>query len=283
MKDIIVPKPQTDTLAGQMVSLYETLKGFSSSEDISFDLSQLDFARPFLTLPISAYINTTGSIFTNKNSSIDSYLGAVKFPKGIDSISSFMKNSQVKKSYIPISVLTRDKAADRDRLESLFSAMVCKVMGNISGANNAVYYPISELITNIFEHSKEDKGFIFGQFYPKDDCLEICIVDRGIGLAATYMKEKGIKLSDTDAITEVMRGHSTKPDKERGYGVRTSKRVVCEALGGEFAMISNSGALLSSKGKEILMPLPNFDWQGVIVAYRIPRPDGPIDISPYLE
>lgn len=58
---------------------------------------------------------------------------------------------------------------------------------------------------------------------------------------------------------------------------------MCEALGGEFTLISGSAALLASKDKERLVSLPNFNWQGVIIAYKIPRPKTSIDISPYLE
>ncbi len=35
--------------------------------------------------------------------------------------------------------------------------------------------------------------------------------------------------------------------------------------------------------KERVVSMPDFYWQGVIIAYRIPKPDGSIDISPYLE
>lgn len=146
-----------------------------------------------------------------------------------------------------------------------------------------IYYPIGELVANIFDHSKVDEGFIFGQFYPAMNTLDICIVDRGRGLAKAYQQEKGLSLSDGDVITEVMRGNSTKHDKERGYGIRTSKQVVCKALGGEFVFISGSAALISTKDRERLVALPDFYWDGVVIAYSIPIPEHPVDISPYLE
>ena len=101
-------------------------------------------------------------------------------------------------------------------------------------------------------------------------------------MAAAYKEEMDLNLSDGEAIEEVMRGHSTKSE-ERGYGVRTSKNIVCEALGGEFILISGSAALVSSGGRERLASLPKFHWQGVIIAYRIPRPTQKIDTSPYWE
>ncbi len=92
-----------------------------------------------------------------------------------------------------------------------------------------------------------------------------------------------LDVTDEVAITEVMKGNSTKADKERGYGVRTSKRVVCECLKGEFILISGSAGLFSKNNSEKLVSLPNFNWQGVIVSYRIPKPTDVVDISAYLE
>lgn len=80
-----------------------------------------------------------------------------------------------------------------------------------------------------------------------------------------------------------MIGNSVKPGKERGYGVRTSRNIVCDCLNGNFALLSGSVALVSKKDSNKIVNLNNFYWQGVIVAYRIPKPIKPIDIMPYLE
>lgn len=240
-------------------------------------LSSFDFT-------VKRDINSTKSSYS-ANGSVKSYLDAVKFPKGIDSVLSFQKEVQLKKNYIPISILKKEKNSDRERLESLFSNLILKVIGSVPGTSSAILYPISELVTNIFEHSTQNEGYLFGQFYPKKDYLDICIVDCGRGLAETYKKENGLNLTDSEAILRSMKGNSTKLNKERGYGVRTSKSVVCNAMNGEFIFLSGSAALVSSKKSEKLFNLPGFYWQGVIIAYRIPRPTEPVDIykNGYLE
>ena len=286
MRNVIVPRLKSDSLAHQLVSLYGTFKNASPRESLFFDFSQINWTCPLLMLPIASYINSTKSDFiSGDNSNVKSYLSAISFPKGIDSISEFEQQIQKFKSYIPISVLKKEKYEEREKLQGLFESMIYKILevGEIQGIRNAIFYPVLELAGNIFEHSKTVKGFIFGQYFPKKNYLDICIVDQGRGLASAYLEEKDLKLSDDAALEEVMKGHSTKPDKERGYGVRTSKRVVCEGLGGEFLLLSGSAALISAKSKEKIMSLPNFYWQGVVIAYRIPRPTMPIDISPYLE
>lgn len=117
----------------------------------------------------------------------------------------------------------------------------------------------------------------------KKNFLDLCIADCGRGLARAYKEENGLDFTDQEAIKQVLMGHSTKSDVERGYGVRTSKRVVCEGLGGGFILLSGDSALFSSKNKEKIISLPNFFWQGVIISYRIPQPTKPVDIAPYLE
>jgi hypothetical protein len=165
----------------------------------------------------------------------------------------------------------------------MFSGLVYKLLGSIPGAKNALYYPIAELVTNIFEHSKDTVGFVFGQYYPSKEYLDICIVDTGRGLARAYKDEMNLDFTDGESIEEVLKGHSTKSQVERGYGIRTSKKVVCQGLGGQFVIVSGSAALVSTETSEKLVSLPDFYWQGVIVAYRIPTPKGEIDISRFLE
>jgi len=284
MQKIIVKSPRGNSLASQLVSLYNSFKDLSFNEPRNFDLSNIDWFFPLLVLPLCAHINCFKSQFSkNENNPNHSYLDTVSFPLGVDSVSVFQQQVQAHKTFIPISVLKREKGPDRERLESIFSMIVYKTLGSVPGAQNAVHYPITELVTNIFDHSKQDRGFIFAQFYPKKNYLDICIVDCGRGLSKAYEEEKSLKLSDADSIVEVLKGHSTKPSVERGYGVRTSKRVVCECLGGEFVLLSGAAALVVNERQERMVELPGFFWQGVIVAYRIPKPAGPIDISPYLE
>ena len=280
MKTITIPEPADETIVAQLGSLYETFKDVKFGEKLEFDVCLLKWACPLLILPISAYIKETGSGLKINECKIKPYLDKMSFPNGVNSISAFQRH----KTFIPISVLNKEEEGGREGLVSLFEEKIYKVLGDVSGARGAVWYPMSELITNIFEHSKKEFGFVFGQFYPKKEYLDICIVDCGRGFANTYKQEKELNLSDEQAIIEAMKGNSAKKDKERGYGIWTSKRVVCEALkGGGFILISGSCALVSTERGDRLVPLPNFYWQGAIISYRIPRPTGSIDISKYIE
>ncbi len=143
MEKIIIPKPRNDSLLAQLESLYKTFVNIGPRENLNFDLTLLDWVCPLLILPISAYINNTRSRCEITNSSIKTYLERIGFPKGVGSISLFQQKIQRHKSFIPISVLKKEAGASRERLESLFSEKIHQILGSVSGAQNAVCYPIS--------------------------------------------------------------------------------------------------------------------------------------------
>jgi len=235
-------------------------------------------------LPLSAYINETNSQVKINECKIKYYLEKIVFPKGVSSISEFQRQIQKHKTFIPISLLYKEKKRNRERLASLFEEKIYETLGNVAGARSALWYPISELITNIFEHSKKNSGYLFGQYYPIKKYLDICIVDCGRGIRKSYEEEKGLNLTDEQAIAEAMKGHSVKKEKERGYGLRTSKEVVCKALDGSgFILISGSCALVSTKKGDRLVALSDFYWQGTIVSYRIHKPTRAVDFLKYTE
>lgn len=274
---IEVQPPEDESLRSQLISLYLAFK--DTDGRTLFDLGRINWLFPLLILPIAAYIQDTDSDFTcPSNPDVSSYLETVRFPSGVESISEVQKE----KSYVPIIALRKSRFQEREHLRDCFAEMVYRVLKSTAGAKNAVYYPITELVENIFEHSCEEKGYVFAQHYPRKGFVDLCIVDRGRGIAASYKKEMGLDFSDKEALIESLKGLSVKPEKERGYGIRTSKRVICEGLGGEFVLISGKAALCASR-REILYNLSPFCWKGVIVAYRIPRPDKPVDIYPFLE
>ena len=88
---------------------------------------------------------------------------------------------------------------------------------------------------------------------------------------------------DAHAIEKALQGESTKSEKNRGFGIISSKCIVCDCLDGEFALISGSAALYSSKQKEVIYTLSDFYWKGVIASFRIREPRGPINIYNCLE
>jgi len=278
MRSVKVADPRGESLLDQLVSLYLTFKNVHG--DVIFDLSRVRWLFPILILPIASYIHDTNSDFSPPlKTEVESYLRFVKFPEGVSSVREMRRGE----NYIPLTLLKKENPVERTRLQGEFLEMIYKVLNPSVDVKNAIYYPIEELVENIFQHSERNEGHVFAQYYPTKEFLDLCIVDRGIGLAKSYKKGKGLNVSDEEAIEMALEGYSVKPEESRGYGIRTSKRVVCEGLDGEFVLVSGGAALYSSKYKNVVYDLPDFYWRGVIVAYRIPKPKGPVDIYPLLE
>jgi len=279
MKNIKIPKCDDEQLSRQLNMLISIFQDINDGEKVNFDFSLSGWITPFLILPIAAYICDTGSSCSGCE---NPYLKCIKFPQGVENLNDFELSIQEQKSYVPISFLSKD-SPDREKLEGVFLGKISRIVGKDVKAKDAIYYPVSELVTNIFEHSKKEIGGIFGQIYDTKNFLDICIVDRGRGLAKAYFEEEGKKYEDIVAIQEMIKGHSTKKEKERGYGVRTSRKVVCEGLGGGFSVISGSAGYYSFGAEQRVATLENFYWQGVIVGYRIPKPRKGINIYDYVE
>lgn len=284
MKTILVPMPKNDSLIAQVRSLYYSLKGVGESEEVVFDLSKITWAHPLLLLPLSvSSIEKNKSIF-NEKCGINGYLDCIQFPGGINNVSDFELWVQKYKNYIPVSILKREALEERGRLESQFLSLVYNsLQADFMGVRSGIYYPITELVSNVFDHSQSSQAYIFAQMYPKKNYLDICIVDGGRGLRKTYYEEKGLNLSHADAITEAMNGNSAKKQKDRGFGLHTSRNMVCQGLKGQFMLVTGNALLISDENSNRLFPLPGFNWSGVIIAYRIPKPSAEFDYTQYIE
>jgi len=257
MKKIIVPNPTKDNLTDQFIALTQTLAEIGKETDVIFDFSEQKKIYPLTILPLYTYMH-------DRNNKINppSIAGA-KIP-----ITCFSNTPDIK---------------TRDNLIYDFGEKLYITMGGIEGTKDAIFYPIIELITNIFEHSHKDEGWAFGQLDPGKKHLDICIIDTGRGLRESYLQEKKLKLTDEEAIGQAIIGNSTKPENERGFGIKTSIKVVYKGLKGSFIMMSGKAALLKDNNSEEFITLDKAIWGGVVLAYRIPLPTGPIDMYQYVE
>lgn len=277
MNDVVVNNTPNERLKDELNALYSTFRKLNN-EPVRFDLSDCTWIQPLTALAISAYAYNVGCpILLPKSTRVAKYLQKVCFPVGVKRPEEIAVNSFT----APIGFLERDDVKRREALESRFYEVIERLTGNVAGARSAILYPISELVGNIFEHSQQSHGWIFAQHFPTKQMLEICIVDTGRGIASSYSDTRGSSFSDSDAIALALQGESTKPMIGRGTGLRTSQNVVREALNGEFVLLTGDSAFYGSPDKQRMVHLPEFRWQGVIVAYQIPYPDAPVDISQY--
>lgn len=100
-----------------------------------------------------------------------------------------------------------------------------------------ISYFLSELIDNIYEHSGSPDGYLFSQYFEREQCINLCIADQGITIPGSYKRsnlyQQEIDNDPAEALRLANEGRSTKnrPETEnRGYGISTSKRMLVEGL-----------------------------------------------------
>ncbi len=282
MQEIVVEKASGEDIFHELHSIYCTLKQLSKPDKkVVFNLKRLDKIHPALAMAISAYTRATGSkIVAPDNPGLRKLLEDIEFPTGTNPL---MGNYKLAGPATPITIIQKTRAPnEREKMLYRFFNLILKFIKNEAGLKSAFYYPISELVENIFEHSKKNIGLIYAQHFKKTDCLEICIADTGRGIRQAYEDELGLSLDYETALAHAMAGESTK-SSDRGFGLRTSKDLICRGLGGEFMLISGQSAY-AVRGKDEISPvIPEFNWQGTLIYYKFPRPTSPVNINLYLE
>jgi hypothetical protein len=139
----------------------------------------------------------------------------------------------------------------------------------------AVTYLIDEAVNNIKDHAQTERGFLFTQFYPKAEYMDLCIADAGISILGSYQAAGRLDItSHSQAIEAALNGESTKDVAGRGFGIRTSRNMLVNGLGGRYYLMSGDSFLFSYPGgNEEIKIFPNnsgLNWVGTYLAMRIP-------------
>lgn len=297
MKKITLPNRISDSFGHAINELFKLSSNISSigkGEEIIIDYSEARFTHPFFTLPLLMLIkskNKAGydiNLTTHfANNSVNSYMEQIFYPdilaceeKLPEEIMEIL-NRYKKKSYIPL--ISFPIGTDlptieiRDRFINHLNNLIFEIVQTTEQPQlkAALSYMIDELLSNIVHHAKEDNGYIFVQNYPTKGYIDICIGDIGFTLLESYESFDNNKhqvQSHKHALEAALSGKSTKGQIDRGYGISTSTKMLCEGLNGNFFMYSgNSFAYINSTQKDIIeIQIPDVFWQGVLICLRIP-------------
>ena len=185
-----------------------------------------------------------------------------------------------RKSYIPI--INMPKCEDeRDKaLEQLNDFCSTRV-----GGKTAFLYFIGELVDNIYEHSSFSTAYIMAQKYEAKRFTEVCIIDDGISIPKSYENTRIKVNSDKHALELALRGMSTKVDKERGHGLRSSVRLITEGYQGTCFIVSGNGVLEANNyiGKTFSSIDEERIYSGTLISTRLPFQRGDVNVYDYVE
>ena len=212
--------------------------------EVTIDFSETRFISPVFALSLIIYLSRCGKQVFYKNA--PDYLERIGLANGgikPDTMrqTEFLAELEkyASKTYIPIIDFAAGRNSDaKEVVSSIVENIIIQQLSLQSNVANGLKYMIDETLDNITEHSESDRGYIFAQAYPTKGFLDVCIADRGVSLLGSYEKLPDNEISsDIEAIKAANRGLSSKnlPDAEnRGFGIRTSKQMLIQGLGGQY-------------------------------------------------
>ena len=266
----------------------------AEEQEVTVDFSDTRFISPVFALSLIVYLSRCGKQVSFRN--VPDYIELIGLCKGgikpdqmrhTEFLAQLEKYAS--KTYIPIIDFAAGRNSDaKEAVSSIVENMIIHQLSIQSNVANGFKYMIDETLDNITEHSDSDRGYIFAQAYPTKGFLDVCIADRGVSLLGSYEKLPDNEiLSDMEAIKAANRGLSSKnlPDAEnRGFGIRTSKQMLIQGLGGQYLMISGSSLYIKTRNLDSFYSMPNgLRWNGTIVALRIPYHSTTFNYINYIE
>lgn len=286
--NILIPNVAEEVRIGS--SFNHMIKVISETEavvgKVVWDFRHVQFLHPFFLAPLAIYKNTAAKEIecVNMSLSIQSYLNSIFFDRLLhfendkkDDVEKVMM-AYADKTYIPLCSF-----AMTDSNKNVFGSVIQRIITtqtNIGkGGITAISYFISELLDNVYEHSKSKNGYVFSQYLSREGVINLCIADCGITIYNSYqnagLHQKEIGGDEATALWLANEGYSTKnlPDAEnRGYGISTSKRMLVEGLNGSFFMLSGSSFHRYERYHEsYYVNLKDvFRWNGTIILLKIP-------------
>lgn len=266
----------------------------SAENDVTIDFSNTRFVSPVFVLSLIVYFSKCGKRVTLQN--ITKYLELIEInsdgikPDTMRQIEFLaLLERYASRTYIPIINFSTEQSNDtKEAISSIVENLIIRQLNIQHNVANGLKYMVDETLDNITEHSESDRGYIFAQAYPTKGYLDVCIADRGVTLLGSYKKVPGNEIAtDSEAIKAANRGLSSKnlPEAEnRGFGIKTSKQMLIQGLGGQYLMISGGSLYLKSPNLDSFYSMPSgLRWDGTIVALRIPYNSSTFNYIDYIE
>jgi len=286
---IQIPVRTHDNFGDSISKLIKTLSKISGiqDEEIILDFSQAKMLNPFflcgLTCVIRQLQNSGKKITLNhdRNFNISSYLSTILFPSTFspskDKSALDFLNKYNQKTYIPIisfkTGYSNNYTLMREDILNAISQLLKNQLKFSEKERRPLSYFLDELTNNINDHSDAREGYVFAQFYPNSNYLDLCICDAGKGIYQSFLDNpKFNPVNEIEAIQLALSGNSTKDRPEaRGFGISTTRNMLVNGLKGILFLWSGNTAFLQAVNREAIVNIAeNGYFQGTFVALRLP-------------
>lgn len=294
METIQIPERIHDNFGdgiNRFFRLVRKVRALPEEEEVTLDMRQCRFLTPFFLLPLFLFVRKERqrrivNILMQENEySCASYLRHICFETGLKpeiyqhADYSRLMEEYGRKTYIPIIDFPADRRANntdmRDQFLSTINNLLTQQVALGGNFKTGIMYLIDETINNVVDHSQEERGFIFAQYFRTNGYIDICVGDGGIGILGSYQQAGRSDIAtDRDAVIKAANGVSTKnrPEAEgRGFGISTSLNMLVNGLRGKYFLLSGTAFLIKTLATEEVVTVPDsLHWPGTIVALRVP-------------
>lgn len=233
--------------------------------DNVIDIDNCNFLSPTIVLPlVSLVFNHDKSLKEHKNKEVNDYLLRV------------LGLRENKDTTLPFRFIEKSEDNSTELTKEIISIM------NPSKENtNALKFIFYEMIANVYDHSRFNKGLVMGQYYPNVNITDYCFMDNGISIPGSF-KEFGYEFrNDCEAIVRAVNGLSTKEDDdgyvERGTGLNNTVNIVTNGGRGSVLIASGNGLVQIKKNGVIVDTIPDNYIDGTLISLRLR--DDKINIS----
>ncbi len=242
-----------------LLNCYKQFSNIREHSDKSnkIDLTNFEFLSPTTLLPLILYVeqNSAKEIILPKNENLKSYFTTVT--------SRFYCYSE-NQSFLPVTKLPKDQKEANIILSKIFKRL--EPINDLGGVNTFRYLT-SEIVDNIYQHSKFNSAYVMFQKYKK--YIELTFYDDGIGIPGAFKNAKVSFEDSANALELALSGVSTKDNQERGYGLSRNLKLVKDALRGEMLLVSLEGAVYLDQNRLYKYNLPlNYRLKGTLLSYR---------------
>lgn len=208
------------------------------------------------------------------------YLTQIGFPSGSSDPAEDYRN------HLPLCKLNTSSGADAvEKVDSKMGELLATALGDEFRSNlSGVRYPMGELVDNVDQHSHCDNGALLVQNYPNKPFLDLCVADDGVGIPGSYDRYGVEYDDDEDALRQATRGTSTKEDRgyERGFGLETTTRMVCDGQDGR-VLIASGDAVLYGQHGSLRSVHTETKWPGTVLVARMREPNQSFNYIEYIE
>ena len=193
------------------------------------------------------------------------------------------KSSSSGRTYVAPVRLPEDQEEAEEMLKTVYALL--RRSDLFSGNETALRYVIAELVDNVYEHSMFSYSYVMAQRYEARRFIELCFFDDGVTIPGSF-EASGHKYSQRNhwrAISDAIRGASTKREGGRGFGLSSNVEMFRDA-GGEVLIVSGFGAVYVHKGGVMAYRLTQKnEMDGTLISLRARDRSRTLNIYEYLE